>query len=82
MGGDGEKCNVVNSDSLVNEFHSDQLWSVVTPSGVVVNRTKKGVMKTLLFISLHTLVQLDDMAADEPDQIGEVRHGCFVPDVV
>lgn len=39
-------------------------------------------MKTLLFISLHTLVQLDDVASDEPDQIGEVRHGRFVPDVV
>ncbi|TRY86908.1 hypothetical protein DNTS_009027 [Danionella cerebrum] len=25
---------------------------------------------------------LDDMAADEPDQIGEVRHSCFIPNIV
>lgn len=73
----------MNSDGLVNEFHSEQIWSIVTPSGAEMNHTlKKSVMKTLLFISLHTLVQLDDVASNEPDQIGEVRHGRFVPDVV
>lgn len=35
-----------------------------------------------LFISLHTLVQLDDVAADEPDQVTEIRDRRLVPDVV
>lgn len=37
---------------------------------------------SLLFISLYTLIQLDDVAAYEPHQVGEVGHGCFVSDVV
>ena len=35
-----------------------------------------------LFIGLNTLVQLDDMTADEPHQVAEVRHGRLVSDVV
>lgn len=41
-----------------------------------------GNSRNLLFVRLHALVQLDDVAADEPHQVGEVRHGRFVPDVV
>lgn len=36
----------------------------------------------LLFVGLHALVQLDDVAADEPHQVAEVRHRRLVPDVV
>lgn len=35
-----------------------------------------------LLVGLHTFVQLDDVAADEPHEVGEVRHGRLVPDVV
>lgn len=36
----------------------------------------------LLFIRLHTLVQLDDMTPDEPHEIREVRHSGLVSNVV
>ena len=36
----------------------------------------------LLFICLHTLVQLDDMAANKPDQVAEIWNGCLISDVV
>lgn len=45
-------------------------------------RTEHDHVSLLLFVRLHTLVQLDDVAADEPHQVGEVGHGRFVPDVV
>lgn len=35
-----------------------------------------------LFIRLHTLVQFDDMAADEPDQVAEIRDCRLISDVV
>lgn len=41
-----------------------------------------GVLMFLLFIGLHTLVQFNDVAAYKPDQVGEIGHGCFVPDVM
>ena len=36
----------------------------------------------LLFVCLDTLVQLDHVTADEPDQVTEVGHRRLVPDVV
>lgn len=35
-----------------------------------------------LFVCLHTLVQFDDMAADEPDQVAEIRDCRLISDVV
>lgn len=35
-----------------------------------------------LFVRLHTLVQFDDMAADKPDQVAEIRDGRLVSDIV
>lgn len=35
-----------------------------------------------LFICLHTLIQFNDMAADEPDQVAEIRDRCLISDVV
>lgn len=36
----------------------------------------------LLFICLHTLVQLDDMTADKPDQVTEIWDRCLISNVV
>lgn len=35
-----------------------------------------------LFVRLHTLVQFDDVAADKPHQVAEIRDGRLVPNVV
>ena len=36
----------------------------------------------LLLIRLHTVIEFDHMAPDEPDQIGEVRDSSFISDIV
>lgn len=41
-----------------------------------------GSVQDSLFVRLHTLVQFDDVAADEPDQVAEIRDGSLVPDIV
>lgn len=41
-----------------------------------------GSARDSLFVRLHTLVQFDDVAADEPHQVAEIRDGRLVPDVV
>ena len=36
----------------------------------------------LLFVRLYTLIQFDNMAANKPDQVAEIRDCCLVSDVV
>lgn len=36
----------------------------------------------LLLICLHTLVQFDDVAANKPNQVAEIRDCCLISDVV
>lgn len=45
-------------------------------------RDNTGSREDSLFVRLHTLVQFDDVAADKPDQVAEIRDGRLVSDIV
>lgn len=40
------------------------------------------VCKSLLFISLHTVIQLYHVASDKPNQVGEIRDSSFISNVM
>lgn len=40
------------------------------------------ILKSLLFISLHTVIQFNHMASNKPDKVGEIRDCSFISNVM
>ena len=63
--------------------HSYKPATSMTPTGHKENYNQKHKHRLhLLFVRLYTLVQFDNMAANKPDQVAEVRDCCLVSDIV
>lgn len=67
----GELCSSVYFSSMNTEISPNHSVCLISPPG-----------GHLLLVGLHTVIEFDHVAPDEPDQIGEVRNSSFISDIV